>query len=367
MQGHGNGQHSECDICFVEEIKEEKKNKLNNNLKCLEDLSKNLENSIKELKLIFEKINENTNNIKNKIKQIFASLRNALNETEDALLIEVDKIYDIYFKENIIKESEILSNKIKISLEKGKNMEKYWKDNKDFLALNECINIENNIKDINIINDKIKKCKINENLKIEFYPQEKHIDEYIKQIKIFGSFSNIDSLILNDNDNFNKFYNLVNFNLLKINHLKLIYRSTVDGFNYLSIVNKINNKSNLIFLYLTGKDRIFGAYIKTKLENINLNGSRKYYKDEIAFSFSLNHNKKYKILVPGNSIGFDSTYYILIGNSGSGNGFYYYQNIIYDKNLISGAKIYNFEKNSELAEGSGKLVDLEIFEVNLNE
>ena len=41
MQGHGNGQHSECDICFFEEIKEEKKNKLNNNLKCLEDLSKN--------------------------------------------------------------------------------------------------------------------------------------------------------------------------------------------------------------------------------------------------------------------------------------------------------------------------------------
>ena len=50
-----------------------------------------------------------------------------------------------------------------------------------------------------------------------------------------------------------------------INNMKLLYRSSRDGFNYLSIVNKINNKSNLLFLYLTGKDRIFGAFIQTKL------------------------------------------------------------------------------------------------------
>ena len=54
-----------------------------------------------------------------------------------------------------------------------------------------------------------------------------------------------------------------------INNMKLLYRSSRDGFNYLSIVNKINNKSNLLFLYSTGKDRIFGAFIQTKLENID--------------------------------------------------------------------------------------------------
>ena len=169
---------------------------------------------------------------------------------------------------------------------------------------------------------------------------------------------------MKNSNEINKFLSLVD---IKITNINLLYRSSRDGFNYLSIVKKINNKSNLIFLYLTGKDRIFGAYINTKLENINLNGSTKYYKDEKAFSFSLNHNKKYQILVPGYSIGFDSTYYILIGNSGSGNGFYYYQNIIYDIQLINGAKIYNFGKNSELAEGYGNLVELEIFEVNINE
>ena len=110
----------------------------------------------------------------------------------------------------------------------------------------------------------------------------------------------------------------------------------------------------------------FGAFIKIKLNDIDLNGSRKYYKDENAFAFSLNHNKKYKILVPQNAIAFDSTYYILIGNSGNSNGFYYYQNVIYDKQLINVTKIYEFSKNSELTEGFGQLTELEIFETNFN-
>ena len=97
-----------------------------------------------------------------------------------------------------------------------------------------------------------------------------------------------------------------------------------------------------------------------------MNGSRKDYKDENAFVFSLNNNKIYKILVPGNAIGLDSTYYILIGNNGNSNGFYYYNNIIYDSSLINGAKIYNFSKNSELTEGDGKLTELEIFEIKVN-
>ena len=200
--------------------------------------------------------------------------------------------------------------------------------------------------------------KINYNYYCDF-------DNLVNEIKNFGLLSNFDSLILkNTNDN-NKFLSLIEIDV-KIYNMNLIYRSTRDGFNYLNIVNKINNKSNLIFLYFTGNDRIYGAYIKTKLENINLNGSRKYYKDENAFCFSLNHNKKYKILVPGNAIAFDSTYYILIGNNGNGNGFYYYQNIIYDKELINRVKIYDFCKNSELAEGSGNLNELEIFEININ-
>ena len=88
--------------------------------------------------------------------------------------------------------------------------------------------------------------------------------------------------------------------------MNLLYRSSRDGFNYLNIINKINNKSNLIFLYLIEDKRTFGAFIKTKLSDINLNGSRKYFKDENAFVFSFDTNKIYKILVPPNAIAFDS-------------------------------------------------------------
>ena len=64
IKGEGNGQHTDCNICFLKEIKDEKKNKLKENMKCLEDLSNNLESTINELKILFEKINENKEELK---------------------------------------------------------------------------------------------------------------------------------------------------------------------------------------------------------------------------------------------------------------------------------------------------------------
>ena len=55
----GYNQHKDCDVCKIKDIENEKKNKLNENIKCLEDLSNNLDKSINELKLLFEKFNEN--------------------------------------------------------------------------------------------------------------------------------------------------------------------------------------------------------------------------------------------------------------------------------------------------------------------
>ena len=37
ISSKGNGQHKDCDVCNIEDVKEEKKNKLNENLKYLED------------------------------------------------------------------------------------------------------------------------------------------------------------------------------------------------------------------------------------------------------------------------------------------------------------------------------------------
>ena len=54
IKGRGNGQHSDCDICHIEDIKEEKRVKLSENIKCLEELSKSLEESNNYIKNISE-------------------------------------------------------------------------------------------------------------------------------------------------------------------------------------------------------------------------------------------------------------------------------------------------------------------------
>ena len=59
IKGEGNGQHSECEINLLKDIKDIKKNKLNENIKYLEEISKNINSTIKELKTLFGKINEN--------------------------------------------------------------------------------------------------------------------------------------------------------------------------------------------------------------------------------------------------------------------------------------------------------------------
>ena len=159
LNENGYGQHKDCDVCSIKNIKEEKKNKLNENIKYLQELSNNLENTINELKTIFENINKSKEELKLYIQKVFTKIRSVLNEREDELLKEIDNKYNENFcKEDIIEESIKLPNKIKKSLEKAKLSDDDWNDNNKLSSLiNDCINIENNIKNINYINNNIKK------------------------------------------------------------------------------------------------------------------------------------------------------------------------------------------------------------------
>ena len=152
IEGKGNGQHKNCDIIFIENIKEEKRSKLKENLTILENLSKNFENSANEIKFMFEKINQTKEELKLNIQKKFTKIRNYLNEKEDKLLLEVDNIYNKEFgKEDLIKNCEKLPNKIKSLLEKGRSINNDWNDNnKLYSIINDCINIENSFKEINI-------------------------------------------------------------------------------------------------------------------------------------------------------------------------------------------------------------------------
>ena len=103
--------------------------------------------------------------------------------------MKVDEKYEaLFFKEGLIKKSEKLPQKIKLSLETGKNLNKIWNDNDKLSSLiNDCINIEKNIADINEINKMILKGKENKNLKIKFSPEEIQKHSILQQIKSFGT------------------------------------------------------------------------------------------------------------------------------------------------------------------------------------
>ena len=144
-----NGKHFDCNVCPIKDVKEEKKNKLKENIKYLEDSSKNIIESVNKLKEMYEKINKSKEEIKLKISKIFTKIRNIVNEREDKLLLELDNKFDeIYFKEDIIKKGEKLPNQIKLYLDKGKILENEWDDNDNKLInrINDCLIIENNIK-----------------------------------------------------------------------------------------------------------------------------------------------------------------------------------------------------------------------------
>ena len=152
-------------------------------------MSNNINDSINNIKIIYEKINEKKEEIKLKIQKIFTKIRTALNNREDELLFEIDKKYDnMHVKEELIKECEKLPNKIKISLEKGKLIDKEW-DNNNMLnsIINDCINIENNINNINLINENIKnKNNFNDSNDKLYIENENEIKSFLERIKNFG-------------------------------------------------------------------------------------------------------------------------------------------------------------------------------------
>ena len=191
IKGHGNGQHTDCKICYINEIKEDKKSKLNKNIKILEDYSKTIEISLNELKKIFEKMNQSKEELKTKVSKIFTKIRSALNEREDEIILEIDKKFDkLYFKEDLIKQGEKIPNEIKKSLEQGKIINDVnYKINKLNIFINDCINIENNINNIQTIKNSIEKHN-STNIIINFLPvEDNEINKFKNGIKSFGKIS----------------------------------------------------------------------------------------------------------------------------------------------------------------------------------
>ena len=283
LKGEENGQHSECDICFIKDIENEKRNKLKDNIKCLEDISINLEQKINELKLIYEKIEKSKEELKTNIQKAFTKLRSALNDREDELLQEVDNKYELYYNENIIKDCDKLPNKIKISLQIGKEIENNWNNNQLNLLINNCINIENNIKNIKILNESIEKTN-NLKIDIKFLPKEDGINRLLDSLKKFGE---INTKKFESNIDFDEKLVETWLNNRKF-ETELLYRKSRDGSTPNDFHNKCDNKGITITFIETTKGYKFGGYTELPWDTSN---STK--KDKSTFIFSFNNKQKY--------------------------------------------------------------------------
>ena len=118
-----NGKHFDCNVCDINDICDEKKKNLSNNIKSLENLSNKFKLLKNNLEKNMEEIDKNKEEIKVEIQKVFTKIREELNNREDHLLIEVDQIYEKEFNvrniDNILKEKK-LDEKIKIFIDKGK-------------------------------------------------------------------------------------------------------------------------------------------------------------------------------------------------------------------------------------------------------
>ena len=317
IKSEGNGSHQNCEIFNLEDIKDEKKNNLKENIKYLEDLSKTVDNSIKELKTISEEINKKKEDLKLKILKIFSQIRNALNEREDQILSEVDnKFNDDYFNEDLIKRSDKIPNKIKISLEKGKLIENNWDDNNKLNSLiNDCLNIENNIKDIKTINDSIKKYNVNDKFPI-FNPKEKEINKLLELIKTFGKLekeNHVLGKLLKEND-LELLSNWIKSDNPQINEVifKLCYDAKKNGDDKNAFHKYCLNAGPTLLVVKTESNYIFGGYTKENWEIRNNNNM--YKKDNTAFLFSLNNKERIKVKNSDRAIVNDNSYGPVFGH-----------------------------------------------------
>ena len=89
LEENGHGHHKDCDVCAIQNIKEEKENNLKENL---ENIEKNINESIEDLKKILENIEKNKEKIKLYIQNIFTKIRNILNDRENEILLEIDNL-----------------------------------------------------------------------------------------------------------------------------------------------------------------------------------------------------------------------------------------------------------------------------------
>ena len=292
----GFGQHKDCDVCFIEEIKEEKEKHIKENIKYLEDISETLQDSIDNLKIIFEKTIKDKDELNLKIKNTFSKIRSTLNNREEEILMEVNNLFDkMLCDKKIIEECDSLPEKVKSSL---KSINKIESNNSDIIFfINECAAIENNIKEINKLYKYIKKYKDDGYKEIKFQSNDENIDMILGYIKLLGKITvnNFDSSILFTN--IKKQEAIINWIKEKTNknfvYFEKIFTMSINGSMSKDFHKHCDNEGPTLILVKTTKNKIFGGF--TPLD-WDMSGIDKIDENNQTFIFSLNLMKKYDMI-----------------------------------------------------------------------
>ena len=189
IKGLGNGQHSECDICFVKDITDERNNLLEQNIIYLKNNRTSFDSLIKKLKEAYKEISDKKEKLKIRIQKFFTKIRNEINKREDQLLLIVEQVYENYFfNKNFSKDIDKIENKLNLSINKGMLISnEYNNDEINFISLiNDCILIEDCIKEINYLKENYEKYEKNETLAIDLKLKEEEIN-FLNNIKNLGN------------------------------------------------------------------------------------------------------------------------------------------------------------------------------------
>ena len=188
----GDGQHTECNACHIDEIKDEKKTKLNNCINILKNLLKNNKKMLKEIKRIYDKNKPKKDEIKQNIKNIFNKFRNLLDKREKELLSELDTLFEkIFFNEEFINNYKKIPNKIENNLKIAKAVIEKWEEDehngKLNIIINDCVSIEKSLEKFLKIKEKID--SLGPNTCIKFNEGNNDIELISEKIKNFGDIS----------------------------------------------------------------------------------------------------------------------------------------------------------------------------------
>ena len=294
----GYGLHKDCEICFIEDVKEEKLDKIKTNIKYLDEISESLPDAIINLKKIYEKTTKDKDEIIIKINHIFSKIRSTLNNREEEILREVNKLYDnMLCDKKIIEECENIPEKIKLLLASRKRIDSYINNNNLVSFINECSNFEKNVKEITKEHKKIKNYQNEGYKEIKFLSEENNISEILGYIKILGKITvnNFDSSILYAN--IKKQEAIINWIKEKTNknfvYFEKIFSMNINGTSSKDFHKHCDNQGPTLTLVKTTKNKIFGGF--TPLD-WDITGVDKKDENNQTFVFSINLMKKYDLI-----------------------------------------------------------------------